>query len=155
MSQDGANTEMILKILQELYSKYKFMEIHMIKNKAKLKKKVPDIEKTMQCVTHLIAKAEEGGEVKTDFCLSDNIHAEAVLLETKTVCLWLGANVMLEYSYDEAAELLTKNLVQAKLKLKELNEDLDFLKDQITTTEVSMARVYNHDVKVRRANEGD
>lgn len=30
-------------------------------------------------------------------------------------------------------------------------EDLAFLRDQVITTEVNMARVFNHDVKVRRA----
>lgn len=104
---------------------------------------------------------------------------------------------MLEYTYDEAMELLTKNLQAAEAKLVRtcervrngrkcalmqpdafvlLNnfassgksfillvgsrprplqaqyiEDLSFLKDQIITCEVDMARVFNWDVKTRRA----
>jgi len=77
------------------------------------------------------------------------------------VCLWLGvtnrlpqlnyqkrlkmsylplpqANVMLEYTYDEAFELLTGNLKSAKETVESLDADLDFIKDQITTTEVSL-----------------
>lgn len=45
---------------------------------------------------------------------------------------------MVEYSFEEALTLLTKNLENAEINLRELNEDLDFLKDQITTTEVSI-----------------
>lgn len=30
-------------------------------------------------------------------------------------------------------------------------EDLAYIREQIITTEVNMARIYNHDVKVRRA----
>ena len=60
------------------------------------------------------------------------------------------ANVMLEYSYDEGIKMLTKNKDQAVLKLKEVNEDLEFLRDQIITAEVNIARIFNYDVRRRR-----
>lgn len=52
--------------------------------------------------------------------------------------LLLQANVMLEYTLEGAEELLCKNLQMATRNLTELNSDLDFLRDQITTTEVSI-----------------
>lgn len=58
---------------------------------------------------------------------------------------------MLEYSIDEAETLLVKNLDTATRNLSQIELDLDFLRDQITTTEVNMARVYNWDVKRRQA----
>lgn len=64
------------------------------------------------------------------------------------------ANVMLMYSVEDAHELLSKNLESATKKLENLNEDLDYLRDQITTTEVSMARIYNWDVTRRRTKPG-
>lgn len=48
------------------------------------------------------------------------------------------ANVMLEYDIDEAQALLEKNLSTASRNLETLEEDLDFLRDQFTTTEVSI-----------------
>ncbi|KAF4789034.1 Phosphatidylinositol-binding clathrin assembly protein [Turdus rufiventris] len=48
------------------------------------------------------------------------------------------ANVMLEYDIDEAQALLEKNLSTATKNLDLLEEDLDFLRDQFTTTEVSI-----------------
>lgn len=48
------------------------------------------------------------------------------------------ANVMLEYDIDEAQSLLEKNLATASRNLESLEEDLDFLRDQFTTTEVSI-----------------
>ncbi len=45
---------------------------------------------------------------------------------------------MIEYSFDEARQLLTKNLESAEGNLKSVEEDLEFIKDQITTTEVSI-----------------
>lgn len=60
---------------------------------------------------------------------------------------------MLEYSIQEAEELLNKNLAQAERSLKQIELDMDFLKDQITTTEVNMARVYNWDVRKRTTEQ--
>ena len=54
------------------------------------------------------------------------------------------ANVMLEYTYEEALDLLTNNLKNAVDTVDSLDTDLDFIKDQITTTEVNIARVYNN-----------
>ncbi|MEQ2165780.1 hypothetical protein GOODEAATRI_020779 [Goodea atripinnis] len=48
------------------------------------------------------------------------------------------ANVMLEYDIDEAQALLEKNLSTASRNLETLEEDLDYLRDQGTTTEVSI-----------------
>jgi hypothetical protein len=57
---------------------------------------------------------------------------------------------MLEYTCEEAKDLLTSKLETAKTSLKNTLEDLEFLRDQITTMEVNTARVYNWDVKQRR-----
>ena len=45
---------------------------------------------------------------------------------------------MLEYDIDEAQALLEKNLSTASRNLETLEDDLDFLRDQFTTTEVSI-----------------
>ncbi len=45
---------------------------------------------------------------------------------------------MVEYSFEEASSLLTNNLSSAEVSLKGIEEDLAFLKEQITTTEVSI-----------------
>lgn len=60
---------------------------------------------------------------------------------------------MLEYSTDEAIELLEKNLGAATRSLEEVRGEIDFCKDQITTVEVAMARVYNWDVQQRKKKE--
>lgn len=57
---------------------------------------------------------------------------------------------MLEYPVAEAAELLTSKLETALKTLSNTEEDLAYLRDQITTMEVNTARVYNWDVKQRR-----
>lgn len=56
----------------------------------------------------------------------------------------------MEYPIEEAIELLSANLGSAESILSQVLEDLDALKDQTTTIEVGMARVYNWDVQDRR-----
>jgi hypothetical protein len=65
------------------------------------------------------------------------------------------ANVMLEYPVQEALDLLDSKLKSASTSLVQVDEDLEYLKEQITTMEVNMARVYNDDVRVRREQKED
>ncbi len=57
---------------------------------------------------------------------------------------------MLEYDLDEAEKLLTKNKSSAETNIGQIGFDLDYLRDQMTITEVTMARIYNWDVKKRK-----
>ena len=57
---------------------------------------------------------------------------------------------MLSYPPAEAKSLLQDKLNTASTNLENTKQDLLFLREQITTTEVNVARLYNHDVKVRR-----
>ena len=104
----------------------------------------------------LKSKADsDAKEIKTNFLLSDNIWAKATVPNTTgKVGLWLGANVMVEYTYAEAIVLLGKNLHNAETKIQETTTDIDFLKDQITTTEVNLARIYNQGVVNKKKTEG-
>ena len=142
--------------LNDLYQKYKFMESNLLRSKQGLKQKLPEIKKTLDMVTMLQDRAKEADkEVSTNFLLSDNIWAKATLPnDTGKVGLWLGANVMVEYDYADAIKLLEANLSNAQLKMKETEEDIDFVKDQITTSEVNMARVYNQGVANKQKKEG-
>lgn len=60
---------------------------------------------------------------------------------------------MLEYPIEEALELLRTNLSSAQSSLTQAQEDLDTIRDQTTTLEVGMARVYNWDVGQRKKSK--
>eukprot|EP00117_Sycon_ciliatum_P011310 scpid106837/ scgid12843/ Prefoldin subunit 3; Von Hippel-Lindau-binding protein 1 len=100
-------------------------------------------------VNHMKEKAEtEEPRFDTNFLIADNIWTKArIPNNTGKVGLWLGANVMVEYGFEEAIALLEKNYANANKRLEDSEEELNFLKDQVTTTEVNMARVYNQTVK--------
>ncbi len=51
---------------------------------------------------------------------------------TDEVYLWLGANVMLSYPIGAAETLLQSKLEAAQQTLANCEEDLDFLREQIT-----------------------
>eukprot|EP00241_Pyramimonas_parkeae_P008335 CAMPEP_0114253208 /NCGR_PEP_ID=MMETSP0058-20121206/16263_1 /TAXON_ID=36894 /ORGANISM="Pyramimonas parkeae, CCMP726" /LENGTH=180 /DNA_ID=CAMNT_0001367225 /DNA_START=159 /DNA_END=701 /DNA_ORIENTATION=+ len=146
----GKDLESTMKMLQDRYQQYKLAESRVQQMRVRLSQKMPDIKKGIEMVSLLVDKEDSGDELKLDFELSDNIYAKARVKNAKTVNLWLGANVMLEYEIGEAQELLKKNLENCKQSLESTKEDMLFLRDQITITEVSIARVYNWDVKRRR-----
>lgn len=139
-----------LRKFTEAISKYKFMENSKLQQRGSLEQKIPDIEKSLAMVKYLSDQRKSNDPVKTLFEVHDTLYAHATIPPTDTVNLWLGANVMLEYKVDEAMELLSSKLDIAKTNLSDTIEDLEFLRDQITTMEVNTARVYNWDVKQRR-----
>lgn len=153
MTKAEYKTESVMKKLDEQYSKYKFMEANLTKKKERSKSQIPDLERSLAAIDMLKKNADEGKEVICDFRVSDEVYSQAKIPCTKTVCLWLGANVMLEYPLDEATVLLNKNIETAKQNIAVIDTDLNFLRDQRTILEVNMSRVYNWDVSRRVADK--
>jgi prefoldin subunit 5 len=83
------------------------MESHLVQQQKGLLVKIPDISNALQALHHLMKKDDT---VSCHFELADSVYANAKIKKEDTVLLWLGANVMLEYNYEEADTLLTKNL---------------------------------------------
>ncbi|XP_051118416.1 prefoldin subunit 3 isoform X2 [Andrographis paniculata] len=150
LSQLNLDVNSALAFLQERLQQYRVVEMKLLAQQRDLQAKIPDIEKCLDVVATLQAKKGTGEAIIADFELSEGIYSRARVEEADSVCLWLGANVMLEYSCEEATTLLKKNLENAKASLEVLVADLQFLRDQVTITQVTIARVYNWDVHQRR-----
>jgi len=105
---ENESAEAVLKRQEELHQKFKFMEYNLNMKKTRLKNQVPDIKSSLDIVKHLQVKKDNTEPLSTQFMLSDNVYAKAVIPPTDKVCLWLGANVMLEYEISEAEQVLTK-----------------------------------------------
>jgi prefoldin subunit 5 len=107
------------------------METSFLRERQNLRTKLPDIKRTLEMVA-LLKQKHEGDEkaIETNFLISDNVWSKAKIPnDTGRVGLWLGANVMVEYSHMDALVLLGKNLANAEAKLAELDSSIDFLKD--------------------------
>jgi prefoldin subunit 5 len=125
-----------------------------------LKQKIPELQKSIAAIQTLMVKMQQQQQQQDDakpisirYALSDNIYAKAQLVTNSPknfVYLWLGANVMLEYEYDEALTFLRNNHAKAERDLATISNDLSFVRDQIVTSEVNMSRIFNWDVRRRR-----
>mmetsp|Transcript_25849 Transcript_25849/g.54626 ORF Transcript_25849/g.54626 Transcript_25849/m.54626 type:complete len:215 (-) Transcript_25849:257-901(-) len=147
-----ASPELLIGAYSDLYSKFKAYEQQLSQKRATYQEKLPEIEKSITLVRHLKEKKEAGESgLVTRYNLADTIYSKAeVDCSQGIVNLWLGANVMLEYTYDEALELLTSKQSVAKKDFKEVTEDLTFTRNQIITSEVNISRIYNWDVRRKR-----
>lgn len=123
------------------------MEMNTQRRSIGLKEKIPDIKKTLDMVRFLKTNRENNAEdvdseneeegkgtIETHFELNDTLYARAKVSakDTEEVYLWLGANVMLAYPIAEAETMLSEKLAAAELSLANCEEDLEFLREQIT-----------------------
>eukprot|EP00004_Rigifila_ramosa_P017105 TRINITY_DN4129_c0_g1_i1.p1 TRINITY_DN4129_c0_g1~~TRINITY_DN4129_c0_g1_i1.p1 ORF type:complete len:198 (+),score=70.55 TRINITY_DN4129_c0_g1_i1:10-603(+) len=150
---EAGKPDALLKKMQEQFNDYKQLEVSLARRRQLMESKIPDLTSTLESVKFLKAKAEKGEKMNVHFPLSDAVLGNAEIEGDGKVCLWLGADVMLEYSYDEAIELLTRNLATTHETIKEIDESQDFIKDQLNTIEVNSARIHNYQVDSRKKSQ--
>lgn len=74
-------------------------------------------------------------DMDVDFLISEGIFVRGKAKEPlEHVSLWLGANTIVELTFDEAKDLLQANLANAESSLSQITEELAYIKDQKTTT---------------------
>lgn len=117
-----------------------------------LKTKIPDLQQNIEIIKNI--QENKGSAQDVNYQLNETLYTKAEIPEdAESVFLWLGADVMLEYPLSDAVTMLDERL-QVAIKSKESTiQDLEYLRENITTMEVNVARVYNWDVK-RRMEEG-
>lgn len=146
---------MLIEKLSQLSQRYRFFEENLVKNRDSLEEKIAEGRRALKAVQCLAKRSSNSGEntkdIETHFELSDGIFAKARIPATNKVCLWLGANVMVEYTHDEATTLLSKNLTNIQKSLDETNADISYLRDQLNTTDVNLSRVYNQHIQAMRS----
>lgn len=115
------------------------MQVNTERRALGLKEKIPDIQKTLETVRFLKSRGPDAEPLETSFELNDTLYAKALVPPTEEVYLWLGANVMLSYPVDEALSLLEDKLNTAQSSLANCEEDLDFLREQVTVSGLNPA----------------
>lgn len=116
------------------------MEVNTQRRAQGLRDKIPDIKKTLEMVRFLKLRRENesASALETNFELNDTLYARATVspADTEEVYLWLGANVMLAYPIEEAESMLDEKLAAAQKSLGNCEEDLEFLREQITVCSI-------------------
>lgn len=123
--------------------------------------KILDLKKNLEVIKFLVEQKndveEEDKKIETLFDINQSLYTKAVIDVEKleTVYLWLGADVMLEYTFEDANNLLNSKIEKFSAEKKIIKEDLEFLKNNITTMEVNIARLYNWKVESLKKNITD
>jgi len=148
-----ASAELLIGAYTELYNKYKTYEANLANKHNHIQQKIPELETSLTLIKQLVAKRQEGEKGLLRYSLTDNVFAKAEVEYNGVVNLWLGANVMLEYTYEEAIAFLTTNIDKAQKENKELEADRSFVRDQIVTCEVIRSRIFNWNVRRKRSEK--
>lgn len=171
-TSSDADVSTFLSELETRLQQYKFMEESKRNTLRSLNTKVPDIKNNLSMVKFLKEKKEgkngdddedldldedesSKGKIEVNYELNDTLYSTATIDTEKldSVGLWLGANVMLEYPLDEAMDMLAERLKIAENSKKVTLEDIEYLRENITTMEVNISRVYNWGVNLRKQKE--
>ncbi|CUM64247.1 uncharacterized protein PRCAT00001844001 [Priceomyces carsonii] len=158
-----ADFDNVMAAFQERLQQYKYMELSKRQQLVDLSTKIPDIKKNLDIINYIEEKkgeedseeAQEEKKIEANYELNDTLYTRASIdiNSLESVYLWLGAEVMMEYPLDEAVKLLNERLEKNKTQLKLIKEDLEYLKENITTMEVNTARLYNWDVQRRKEGQ--
>ncbi|CAD2100213.1 prefoldin subunit 3, putative [Plasmodium vinckei] len=135
------NEETILRLAKELLLKYKFMEHTFVTRQMNTEKKIPELKDALKVVNALYKRKQmnETAALEHYFPLEESLYAK-------------GANVMVEFPFNEAIELLNQHLERAINLSEEMDKELVWLHEQISTTEINISRIHNY-VEMKKGNK--
>lgn len=58
----------------------------------------------------IFKQAKKCKSIEITYKLDENIYSKAIVENFDKVCIWLGANIMVEYEREEAIKMLETNL---------------------------------------------
>ncbi|GKT35138.1 putative multi-domain containing protein [Aduncisulcus paluster] len=138
------------KTLQDLYSKYTEHEEELKKQRNALTLRIPILEDDLKALLYMKRTKESGKELKTMFELNDGVYAEGIATHLDSAVIMLGAGTLVDFDIDEGIVMMKKHIAKAQGSIDKLDETLEFLKAQRTTTEVNISRLFNYGTHKRR-----
>lgn len=117
-----ASPELLIGAFSDIFGKFKALEANLSQKSVNFIEKIPEIEKSLAIVLNLKKKQDEEETLVARYSLADTVFGKAEIdTSAGVVGLWLGANVMLEYTYDDAIALLTSKEENAKREFEEVS----------------------------------
>uniref|UniRef100_A0AC35FJ39 Prefoldin subunit 3 n=1 Tax=Panagrolaimus sp. PS1159 TaxID=55785 RepID=A0AC35FJ39_9BILA len=137
--------------------KYKVVEQNLTAQKEKIEENEPEFAVGRE----LLAKMKEALEdenyewpMEIQYPLAEQIYAKAYVDKFETLTIVLGTGSFADITIEEADKMFTKNLNDINRLTSQLAEEIDFIKDQVTTSEVNVAHLYNYNVNLKKAAAG-
>ncbi|EZG69200.1 prefoldin subunit 3 [Gregarina niphandrodes] len=87
---------------------------------------------------------------ETLYKVADCLYTRARVTEPQKCFLWLGSNVMMEYTPEEAEAVVGKNLATTKENIEDILENILALRSETTVIEASISRLHNYGVYLRK-----
>ena len=151
---NGSSPESAVMKYREMAQKYKIYESSIEQKLARLILKINEINSNLDALAVLGKLDGQGDEpIEVDYEVGDTLYAKAVIQNTQKVHLWIGANTLMEFGLEEAGLYLNKKLEEAAKAKDLLEKDMKVLKEQITTCEVTTARIYNHIIAINKKRD--
>ncbi|XBW38427.1 hypothetical protein QEN19_004015 [Hanseniaspora menglaensis] len=149
------NVQLAITNLQQTLQKYEYMLQSKDQQLKSITSVVKDISTNLKVIKLLLLEKddediedeEEDDEIQYE--LEDGLYTFATIPkqnDKNTVSLWLGAGILMEFTYEEALQVLQEKHDTYNVKISEIMEDLEWLREQKTTMEVNIAKVYNYNV---------
>merc|ERR1719335_1902477 len=146
---EAKNVDELINELYQHYRAYKAAIINLSQRKNRTMQKISELKGNLEMAKFMLAW-EKWEDLILDFEIIGGMYGRAKLTECKRLYFWIGGHVMVEFSIDQAKDFLEANLKRAKANLEIVSKELQHIKDQITITEVSIARLYNFEIHRRR-----
>lgn len=148
----GDTLELTLRKIAELAAKYRMLEGNLQTKRDRAQARLLELQRSIDAIE--IVQGHSSDQIEFEYELADTLYAHALITEKSRVSIYLGANTIMELAPKEAIEMLSGKIQDVGGVIKETEDVLFFLREQITTCEVSQARLYNVAMRERRQEEG-
>ncbi|KAH0575433.1 Prefoldin subunit 3 [Spironucleus salmonicida] len=150
VAETNGDTGLVITGLDNTLQRYNFMFQNFQQQRNALCSSLPELLMTQAALKQLQSMGDLPEGSFFHYELSAGVYAKAKIMDRSKVALFLGSRTMVEYTIDEALKVLEDNTKECKDQINDLERNLEFLKEQITTSEVSISRVFNWDVMEHR-----
>uniref|UniRef100_A0A7E4UWV9 Prefoldin subunit 3 n=1 Tax=Panagrellus redivivus TaxID=6233 RepID=A0A7E4UWV9_PANRE len=144
--------------VQENFRKYKLVESSLQSQREKVGENEPEFEQGRALLDKLVEAVKNPDTewpLTIQYPIADQVYAHATIDKTETLFVLLGCNTMVELTIDETEKMFEKNLTGIQTLTTQLSEEIDFIKDQITTSEVNLAHLFNYKVALKKAQAAE
>ena len=147
LKKTGLTEEAAALEMRQAFTQLRSLKDQFLQRKDLFEEKLPENEKSLSMIRQL---KKQKSDLSVQYELTNGIFAKAKIPKDSKVALWLGANVMLEYTLEEAEEFLQKSGADLEESLRVVNSDLKHIQDQMNILEVNINRMHLHSIEKRK-----